>query len=437
MSTQNTPSATAAAQTFSVTRVFDAPRDLVFAAWSKPEHLQQWWGPTDWTLPVCKVDFRVGGEWLYCMHSPDGIEAWGKAVYREISAPERIVYTDYFVDPDGNALPDMPELVMSVEFVAMGKQTKVISSAQFASIADMEKVMGMGMEEGYNQTLDRLVAHLATIKTVTSKDGTRIAYRQFGSGPAVILVNGAMGVRGDENFITPLSERFTVIDYNRRGRGDSSDTKPYAVQREVEDIEALIEAVGGAAALCGFSSGAVLALDAAAKLPGKVTKLVMYEPPFIVNDSRPPVPSDYVEQLNAAIAAGNPGDAVEIFMSKAVLIPAEFVAQMRYGPTTAVFEEHVHPPQWLEMEAVAHTIAYDGMIMGDTMSGKPLQTARWETNTAPTLVITGGNSDAFFHDGAKGLVAGLPNVTHQVLPGQDHAVSGAALEPMVTAFLAS
>jgi pimeloyl-ACP methyl ester carboxylesterase len=233
-----------------------------------------------------------------------------------------------------------------------------------------------------------------------------------------------------------LSQHFTVIDYDRRGRGDSGDTPPYAVQREVEDIEALIDAAGGSAFLYGLSSGAVLALEAASKLPHKVKKLALYEPPFIIDDSRPPVPKDYVEQLNAAIAAGRPGDAVEIFMTKAILIPPEFVAQMRNTPMSQLFGDDtgMKPPEWADMEKVAHTLAYDGMVMGDTMSGKPLPPKKWFANSAPTLVITGGNSEAFFHDGAQSLVNDLPHAQHRILDGQDHAVSPVALAPVLIEF---
>lgn len=281
------------------------------------------------------------------------------------------------------------------------------------------------------------------MRTVTSKDGTKIVFDQYGEGPALILVAGALGVRSphpmSRQLAEPLSEHFTVIDYDRRGRGDSGDTQPYAVQREVEDLEALIDAAGGSAFLYGLSSGAVLALEAASRLPGKVKKLAMYEPPFIVDDSRPPVPEDYVDQLNAAIEAGCPGDAVEIFMTKAILIPPEFVAQMRSAPMSESFgdETAVKPPEWTEMEKIAHTLAYDSMIMGDTMSGKPLPSKKWASNNVPTLVITGGNSELFFHDGARALVADLPHAQHCILEGQDHAVSPEALAPLLVEFFQS
>lgn len=277
------------------------------------------------------------------------------------------------------------------------------------------------------------------MQTVTSKDGTIIAFDQKGQGPTLILIMGALGFRSHVmlwELVDLLAPHFTVINYDRRGRGDSTDTQPYAVQREIEDIEALIDQAGGTAYLYGLSSGAVLALEAANKLPTKVTKVVMYEPPFIVDDSRPPAPSDYVEQLNAATATGKPGDAVEIFMTKALLIPKEFVDQMRSAPMGQAFPEGVKPPEWAEMEAVEHTLAYDGMIMGEMMSGKPLPRGKWASANAEILVVTGGNSEPFFHTGAKAAVAELPNTTHRILEGQDHAVAPSAIAPLLIEFMA-
>lgn len=274
---------------------------------------------------------------------------------------------------------------------------------------------------------------------VTSKDGTTIAYDQLGSGPALILVTGAFGVRRHPimaQLAELLSPHFTVIYYDRRGRGDSGDSPSYAVEREVEDIEALIDAAGGSAFLAGSSSGSVLALEAVARLPDKVKKLVMYEPPFVVDDSRPPVGKDFAQRLNALIAEGRRGDAVELFMTEAVGVPPEFVAQMRSGPGGGGAGERMTPPEWVEMEQVAHTLAYDSAIMGETMSGKPLPAGRWSTATAPTLVISGGNSPPFFHNGAQALVALLPDAEYRILEGQDHAVSPDALAPVLVEFFA-
>lgn len=278
------------------------------------------------------------------------------------------------------------------------------------------------------------------MKTVTSRDGTTIAYDQLGQGPALIHVTGALGTRSHadpDSIAALLSQHFTVIDYDRRGRGDSGDTPPYAVQREIEDIDALLAAAGGSAFLFGNSSGAILALEAAQALPaGKVQKLALFEPPFILDDSRPPVPADYVEQLNAATAAGRPGEAVEIFMTQALLIPAEFVAMMRNAPPGQSMgrEGGAQPPAWAEMEKVAHTLAYDGLIIRDYVAGQPLPPKRWAGIVVPTLAIVGGNSEPFFHDGAQALVDDLPNAQRRILEGQDHAVAPAALAPVLIEF---
>lgn len=161
---------------------------------------------------------------------------------------------------------------------------------------------------------------------VTSKDGTTIAFDRYGDGPPLIMVDGALGHRafnpGAAEIAGMLGSRFTLIFYDRRSRGDSGDTLPYAVEREIEDIAVLIDEVGSPAYLYGISSGAVLALRAtAAGLP--VAKLALYEPPFIVNDGRPPLPDDYIEHLDELIAAGRRGEAVEYFMTAAVGLPAE------------------------------------------------------------------------------------------------------------------
>jgi pimeloyl-ACP methyl ester carboxylesterase len=264
---------------------------------------------------------------------------------------------------------------------------------------------------------------------VVSRDGTRIAFDRAGEGPAVILVAGALGDRSHPMFAhlaALLAPRFTVFNYNRRGRGESGDTPPYAVEREVEDIAALIAEAGGSASLYGISSGAVLALEAASALPAKVTKLALYEPPFILDDSRAPMPADYVAQINEFVATGRRGDAVALFMTH-VGVPAEMLEQMRTAP------------MWAGMERVAHTLAYDGIIMGDTQSGKPLRAevvARWAAATMPTLVVAGGESEAFFHDAARALVDILPHATYRALAGQDHAVAADALAPVLIEFFA-
>ncbi len=263
------------------------------------------------------------------------------------------------------------------------------------------------------------------MRTVTSKDGTTIAYDQMGEGPALILVGGATTTRSDTRSLAEaLAGHCTVFNYDRRGRGDSGDTAPYAVEREVEDIEALIEVAGGTAYLFGHSSGGVLALETARRRPGKVTKLAIYEPPFVVDDSRPPLPHDYVAQLNRAVTAGRRGEAVEIFLTQAVGIPAHVVAHMRTAPF------------WAGSEALAHTIAYDGTIMGDTASGTPAPLEKWRSVTIPTLVIDGGASPPFMHHAAQAIAHILPHARHVTLAGQDHGPATEVLVPVLAQFLA-
>lgn len=149
---------------FSVERIFDAPRDLVWKMWSEADHLKQWWGPKGWTLPVCEVDFRPGGVWHYCMRSPEGQEGWGKAIYREILAPERLVYTDAFSDAEGNVAEGMPEMEIVVTFTEVDGKTKMNSQTLFASAEDLQAVLNMGMEQGFDETLGRLEDYLAQQK---------------------------------------------------------------------------------------------------------------------------------------------------------------------------------------------------------------------------------------------------------------------------------
>lgn len=252
------------------------------------------------------------------------------------------------------------------------------------------------------------------METVTSKDGTHIAFDQSGQGPALILVAGASARRvGEASLAAALAPYFTVFAYDRRGRGDSGDTQPYAVEREVEDIEALIDQAGGSAFVFGHSSGAVLALEAARLLPSKITKLAVYEPPFIIDDSRPPAPPDFAVHLGELAATGRRGEAVEAFMTF-VGTPAEMVAQMRQSP------------MWPQLEALAQTFAYDAAIMADTERGDPASLRKWTSLAVPTLVMDGtvflGRAEphAFLRHGADELATVLPNAQRRILDGQDH-----------------
>jgi pimeloyl-ACP methyl ester carboxylesterase len=251
----------------------------------------------------------------------------------------------------------------------------------------------------------------AVQKTVTSKDGTRIAYEQTGAGPVVVLVSAALADRdGTRPLARQLVPAFTVINYDRRGRGGSADTQPYSVEREVEDLEALIDASGGQALVFGSSSGAVLALEAASRLDGKVRGLYLYEPPFIVDGSRPPVTEELVKEVNAALAKGDRNEAVTIFFSKWMGIPAPGVVVMR-----------LLMPAWGEMAGMANTIPYDLAVVAGTQTGKPLPADRWAGETAPAMVAVGAKSEPFFHTGAKALTDRLHSVQYRSLEGVDHS----------------
>jgi len=371
------------------------------------------------------------------MRGPDGQIYPDKSIFHEIVPPERLVFTSTaFEDENGEA---QLQVHHTITFDEQDGKTMLTLRARVLKASPEVMEALAGMEQGWNESFDKLEATLKGVQWVNSRDRTPIAYDRSGDGPPVIIVYGALGVRSHaaaDGLIEPLAPRFTVITYDRRGRGDSLDLTPYEVQREVDDLEALIDLVGGQAALYGLSSGAVLALGTASRLPDKVTKVAMYEPPFLVDNSRPPVPADYIARLQEFIAEGRRGDAVALFMTDAVGIPAEFVEQMRSAPMSETFadEEGMVPPEWAEMEQVAHTLVYDAMIMGDTMSGKPLDAAKWASATMPTLVITGGNSAPFFATGAKQLVEQLPNARHFVLEGQDHNVAPDALAPVLTEF---
>ena len=261
------------------------------------------------------------------------------------------------------------------------------------------------------------------MNTVVSADGTTIAYSRTGEGPPVILVDGAMCYR-DFGPATPLAKllapHFTVFTYDRRGRGESADTKPYAVEREIEDIEALIKEAGGSARVYAVSSGAPLALDAAARLGG-ITKLAVYEAPFIVDDSHPVRPDDYLETMDGLIAAGRRGDALTLFM-RTVGVPRIAIAMMRLMPT------------WSKLKAVAHTLPYDFRILGDTGSGRPLPTDRWSSVTVPTLVMDGGKSPTYMRNGMRSLAEILPDARYRTLEGQTHMLKSQAVTPVLVDF---
>jgi pimeloyl-ACP methyl ester carboxylesterase len=258
---------------------------------------------------------------------------------------------------------------------------------------------------------------------ITSRDGTTIAFDRTGHGPPVLLIGGALSDRRAAGELAEqLPPNLSAIAYDRRGRGESGDTPPYAVEREVEDAATLIDAVGGSSFVFGHSSGAVLALELVRSRPDAVTKLALYEPPFIVDDSRRPLPDDYIEHLDELVAAGRRGEAVAYFLTNGSGVPEEQVEGMRGQPF------------WGGMESVAHTIAYDGRIMDDTMRGSPGPLRRWASVTTPTLVMDGGASPPWQRHGVLALAEVLPNVEHRTLEGQTHGADAAVLAPVLVEF---
>jgi alpha-beta hydrolase superfamily lysophospholipase len=250
------------------------------------------------------------------------------------------------------------------------------------------------------------------METTRSADGTELAFDRLGEGPAVVLVSGASTARAlHASLAELLATDLTVLNYDRRGRGDSGDTAPYAVEREIEDLAAVIAAAGGSAAVFGNSSGSVLALRAAAAgLP--ITRLALWEPPFMVDPDAPRRQREYAAGLTELLAAGRRGDAMALFMAT-VGLPPEAIEGMRRAP------------MWAGMEAIAPTLLYDAAVMGDSTVPAGLGSAV----RIPTLVLTGGDTGAWADDAAAALTAALPAGEHRVLEGQTHAVAWDVLAP--------
>ena len=262
--------------------------------------------------------------------------------------------------------------------------------------------------------------------TVTSKDGTKIAFEKVGSGPAVILVNGAMSYRRAfdttlEDLAELLGKDFTVYDYDRRGRGESGNTKPFTKVREIEDIQALVEDAGGEVMLVGFSSGGAVTLETTAVTPG-VTKAFVYEVPFIVDDSRQPL-DDYEGHTTKLVAEGRFDDLIEYFITLVAGIPAEFVGGIKQDQA-----------MWARMRAIAPTIPHDAAFMSEFMKGKPLPAGYWANVKVPVLVGDGGASPAWLHNAAKALVEALPNASRVTFEGQTHSFDPNVLAPVIIEF---
>jgi pimeloyl-ACP methyl ester carboxylesterase len=259
---------------------------------------------------------------------------------------------------------------------------------------------------------------------VSSKDGTQIAYDQIGEGPALILVGGMFEQRAMESETAYLAaypllaQQFTVFHYDRRGRGDSTDTLPYAVEREIEDIEALIDAAGGSAFVFGISSGAALAFEAAAALGSKVRKVALYEPPYNDDPEARQAWRGFRKELQAVLADGRHREAVGLFMSL-LGVPAEQIVEMHQFP------------MWPMWEGIAATIAYDAAVLGEDAALPIERAAKLRT---PALVMAGEASYPFMLVTAEALAKAMPCADYRTLAGQTHEVAAEAIAPLLVDF---
>ena len=262
-------------------------------------------------------------------------------------------------------------------------------------------------------------------RTVRSRDGTPIAYDTAGDGPAVVLVGGAFSYRRYRSWVQLaelLAPRFAVIGYDRRGRGDSGDAPEYAVEREIEDLGAVVDAAGGSAHVFGMSSGGVLALRAAATgVP--IERAVVYQPPFSVDASGHLPPPDFEQRLHALVASGDRGATVRYFMREGMGAPRALVGALRLAR-----------PLWRNLEAVAHTLPYDYAVMNGTVHGTPLPREPWSSIESPTLVLDGGKSPTSLRNAADALALHMPNAHRRTLAGESHNLSMTVLAPVLEEF---
>ena len=263
------------------------------------------------------------------------------------------------------------------------------------------------------------------MSTTRSSDGTGIGFTRAGDGPPLILVGGAFQYRAIDGSTTELVERlaptFTVFHYDRRGRGESGDGSPYSVEREVEDLAALLAEAGDSAYVFGMSSGGALALEGAARGLA-IMKLALYEPPFALDENSHNAPADFLERLIELNADGRPGDAVEYFLTAGLGMRREMVTEMRAAPV------------WPGFEAVAHTLVYDTILMDGQDA---LLRERAPTVTAPVLLLDGGASPPWAAAAVDGLASILPHAERRTLPGQTHDVAAGALAPVLEDFFGS
>ena len=266
------------------------------------------------------------------------------------------------------------------------------------------------------------------METVPSKDGTRIACERLGTGPPLVLVDGALCRRGFgpmAELAKRLAPHFTVVHYDRRGRGDSGDTPPYAVERELEDLAAIVDGLGGSAFLYGTSSGAALAMRAVAG-GVRARKLALFEPPWAMDASASPLLPTYRARIAALLAEGRRGAAVALFM-KVVGVPAFGVFTMRLLPNV-----------WPKLKSAAHTLPYDFAQLGD-VPGQPLPralVAKLNAVQAPTLVAVGGKSPDWMRRAVETAANAIPGAKLAEIPGQNHAIAAKAIAPVLLEFFA-
>lgn len=248
-----------------------------------------------------------------------------------------------------------------------------------------------------------------------SKDGTKIAFERVGRGPALIVVGGALSQRnGGKPLAGKLADNFTIYTYDRRGRGESGDTKPYAVEREIEDLGALIEQAGNRAFLYGVSSGGALALQAAAKLgPARVTKLAVYEPPY-GQDER--AFHEQKERVAELVRTGKPGDAAEFFLA-AIGMPPPALEQLKQSP------------EWPSMQKMDFTLVYDYAVLGNGSVPDGVKAI-----SVPTLVLDGEKSMDFIHPTADRIAQLIPNAQRKTMQGQTHQAAPDAVAPVLSEF---
>ncbi|MGW4241553.1 alpha/beta fold hydrolase [Nocardia sp. NPDC004722] len=260
--------------------------------------------------------------------------------------------------------------------------------------------------------------------TVDSKDGTAIAYTRYGSGPAVVLVDGALAAQEfgpNKSLAEELSSKYTVYTYDRRGRGESGETLPVDVEREYEDLDAVVDLAGEPVMLYGISSGGGLILDYL-RSGRSARKVALYEVPFVVDATRPPLPADYIEHLHSLLTQGKNGEAIKYFMRQGVRLPALLVAAFPLFPG------------WSHLKTVAPTMAYDIQYVAAFQRGGKLPADRWAELGIPVTVIVGSKSPEWMRNANAALAQAIPGATHRVLPGQTHLVKAPVLAPALIEF---